>query len=138
MGVYDEIINMPRHISKTRRGMSNTERAAQFAPFAALTGFEFVIHAAGRINSKRAEISEDARYELNIKLADIERYGSDAKVKIVYFVSDTGGDNDVGEYKEYEGYIKSIDTIEGVLICLDGNKINILDIADISILGKDE
>ena len=56
---YDDIINMPHHTSSTHPQMSLYDRAAQFSPFAALTGFESAIEETGRITERRVELSED-------------------------------------------------------------------------------
>ncbi len=57
---YDEIINLPHHVSKTRPQMPMSDRAAQFAPFAALTGYDSAIKETGRLTDERIELDEEA------------------------------------------------------------------------------
>ena len=68
MGNYDDIINMPHHISKKHPQMSRYERAAQFAPFAALSGYEEIIEEEGRLTDNRIEINEEAKFLLDRKM----------------------------------------------------------------------
>ena len=64
---YDEIINLPHHISKTRPQMLMSDRAAQFAPFAALTGYDSAIKETGRLTDERIELDEEALTALDMK-----------------------------------------------------------------------
>ena len=65
---YSSIINLPHHVSETHPHMSLYDRAAQFSPFAALTGYEDAIKEAGRQVSSKIEISEEEKLEINRKL----------------------------------------------------------------------
>ena len=65
---YIDIINLPHYVSKKHPQMSRYERAAQFAPFAALTGYEDIIEEEGRITDNRVEINEEAKYLLDRKI----------------------------------------------------------------------
>ena len=134
--VYDEIINMPRHVSPTRRKMSSLERAAQFAPFAALTGYEGILDEEQRQTFKKLELSEDAIYELNVRLNLIsENLGRDYFVRIIYFVNDERKDG--GRYITYEGMIVRIDDYLKSLFTENGIEIPIGDIYGIQIKGED-
>ena len=64
---YDEIINLPHHVSKTRPQMPMSDRAAQFAPFAALTGYDSAIKETGRLTDERIELDEEALTALDLK-----------------------------------------------------------------------
>ena len=64
---YDEIINLPHHVSKTRPQMPMSDRAAQFAPFAALTGYDSAIKETGRLTDKKIELDEEALTALDMK-----------------------------------------------------------------------
>ena len=55
---YDDIINLPHHVSKTRPQMSMVDRAAQFSPFAALTGYDAAIKETGRLTDEKVNLSE--------------------------------------------------------------------------------
>ena len=67
-GAYDDIINLPHHVSATRPHMSMGDRAAQFAPFAALTGYEDAVREAARLTEERVELTEDAQAALDARL----------------------------------------------------------------------
>ena len=58
---YDDIIDLPHHVSATRPRMSMIDRAAQFSPFAALTGYDAAIKETGRLTDERIELSEESR-----------------------------------------------------------------------------
>ena len=68
MNNYDDIINMPHHESTVYKRMPTLNRAAQFTPFAALTGYEDAIEETGRITTERKEIDEYLKAEINDKL----------------------------------------------------------------------
>ena len=72
-GKYDDIINMPHHISKKHPQMSIEMRSAQFAPFAALTGYEDAVEETGRLTSERIDIDEELKVILNKKLKTIQK-----------------------------------------------------------------
>ena len=88
-GKYQDIINLPHHVSKTHPQMPLYDRAAQFSPFAALTGYEDAIRETARLTDNWVQLSEDKKQELDEKLrqliADRERTES---VTIIYFQPD--------------------------------------------------
>ena len=89
MNKYEDIINLPHHVSKTRKPMSLYNRAAQFAPFAALTGYDDAIKETSRITEQRIELSEELKNMLNQKIKLIsENIKLQPKVSITYFVPD--------------------------------------------------
>ncbi|MBE6543525.1 MAG: hypothetical protein E7675_03925 [Ruminococcaceae bacterium] len=135
MDIYDDIINLPRHESKTRRKMTNAERAAQFAPFAALTGYDGVVAEAYRITDGSIELSEDAAYELNIKLDKISKRIDEApRVVITYFIKDLKKEG--GAYVTVEDRAEKIDEYERILITQSA-QIPIKDIISIDIYNED-
>lgn len=107
-GKYDDIINLSRPISKKYKPMSLYDRAAQFAPFAALTGHEEEIKETARLTDNKIELDEDEKINLNEKIKYIMmNMDMDIQVKITYFVPDekkTGG-----EYRTKTGIIKKVD-----------------------------
>ena len=133
MGDYDNIIEHPHHQSKTRPHMPMTKRAAQFSPFAALTGYEELIMESQRLTEERVELDEDAAAELNRKLQQIDRGQSSAT--ITYFIPDMQKSG--GAYTIATGEIKKIDKFENRLIMADGTTIYIDDIFDISFDSPD-
>ena len=86
---YDEIINLPHHVSKTRPQMPMSDRAAQFAPFAALTGYDSAIKETGRLTDERIELDEEALTALDMKYQLLMDALNEApKVTITYFQPD--------------------------------------------------
>ena len=131
MSRYDDIINLPHHVSPTRQRMSMLDRAAQFAPFAALTGYDDSIAEAGRLTTERRELSEQEQNELNRRFDFlISRLKGSSEVDIVHFVPDERKPG--GEYQTTTGSIKNISLPERI-ITLDTGVIIHLD--DISYIG---
>lgn len=129
-GPYDDIIHLPRHVSKTRRPMSRSNRAAQFSPFAALTGYDAAIRETGRLTAERIELGEDAKEVLNRKHGYLsQRIAETPLITVTYFAPDekkTGG-----VYVTVTERLKKTDTIESVLILEDGTEIPFDDVLDI-------
>src|ERR1035437_4752031 len=95
MDPYDDIIHLPHHISTTHPHMSAYDRAAQFAPFAALTGHDAAIAETARLTERRVELDEYSKADLNQRLCIIQdRMDEQPEVSITYFQPDqrkTGG-----------------------------------------------
>ena len=86
---YDDIINLPHHVSPTRQRMSMHDRAAQFAPFAALVGYDDAVAETARLTESRPELDEQEQRIINEKLAYIaEHINEHPEVCIKYFVPD--------------------------------------------------
>ena len=131
MGKYDDIINLPHHESKNHPRMSNMNRAAQFAPFAALVGFSESIKNSEEILEKRIELSEDKKQEIAAFMHEIKLNTHDLKdISVKYFVLKNKAKN-LGKYIVYKGKIKRIDEVEGKIIFLNRKSIYIKDIYDI-------
>ena len=127
---YDDIINLPRHISKTRRPMSQKNRAAQFAPVAALSGFESSIKETARLTDSKIELDEYDKLYLNEKIKIIQNSLKDKNlVKITYFKKDKTKEG--GSYIVIEGIVKDIDEDNLTIIMKDNSKIIINDILEI-------
>lgn len=127
---YADIINLPHHVSSKHPQMSISDRAAQFSPFAALTGHEEAIKETARLTDERIELDEDRKYRLNEKLQMILRRNEKyPKVSVLYFVPDTKKTG--GSYASYTGRIKKIDEYEKILVMTDGTKIEIDQIYEI-------
>ena len=108
MDKYEDIINLPRHVSINHKHMSNHDRAAQFAPFAALTGYDHLIREVARETSTKIIISSDKKEEISNKLTYIKNHLNDLiEVKIIYFVKDDKKDG--GKYLTIKGIITRID-----------------------------
>ncbi len=119
---YDDIINLPRHISAVHPPMPVADRAAQFMPFAALTGFGDAIEETGRLTDERPELEEDAIESLDRKLQYLrERVGNHPEISVTYFKPDVRKAG--GAYVTAAGRIKKIDFYGRVLVMEDGTGI---------------
>lgn len=127
---YDDIINLPRHVSKTRSQMSQRDRAAQFSPFAALTGYENVVAETARHTDERLELSEDRQAKINECLRIIlENISERPEVKITFFLPDKLKSG--GGYTAKIGFVKLIDESTKNVVFTDNFSIPIADIYDI-------
>ena len=130
MGKYDDIINLPHHVSKTRPRMSLEQRSAQFAPFSALTGYEDEIAETGRLVDGRIDLDEEMKQILDRKLKEItDNIKEQPRATITYFEPDNKKDG--GEYITATGKIKKLDKYKNVIILADGTEIPINDVVDI-------
>lgn len=112
---YKDIINMPHHVSKKHPPMSMEARAAQFAPFAALTGYGDSVKETARLTVKKREINEELKEELDVKLQNIKNNIQDKpKIQITYFKKDTRKEG--GEYISAVGTINKINEYENKII----------------------
>ena len=130
MDEYDDIINLPHHVSKNHRQMPMEMRAAQFAPFAALTGYDAVINETARLTDQQVELEDYDNERLNRKYAElIENISEHPVVTVSYFKPDErkGG----GAYVSKTGHIKKVDTYEQQMIMEDGTAIPLAAIVDI-------
>ena len=128
---YDDIINLPHFESKKHPRMSLEARSAQFAPFAALNGYEDAVKETARLTEKRIEIDDGLKQILNNKLQYIlENNDITPNVIFTYFLSDKRKSG--GKYIEKAGNIKKIDHINGYVILKDKSKIKIDDIINIT------
>ena len=131
MRKYDDIINLPHHQSKTRPHMSIYDRAAQFSPFAALTGYDDAVKEMAKVTCQRKELSEEEKAGLSAKLAMLQaKIREQPEVSITYFVPDEKKAG--GAYLTETGVIKRIDAFERVVIMQNRKEILIEDIVDIS------
>ena len=127
MSKYDDIINLPHHESKTHPKMPRPDRAAQFSPFAALTGFDSIIKEKEAVGDKRIMLDEEAKAELDRKLSMFLKDGNSPAVTITYYCNDE--DAEKGRYLSITGRIREI--AEERIILDTGHQIMIEDILDI-------
>ena len=131
---YDDIIQLSRPVSKKRSPMSNFDRAAQFSPFAALTGYDAVIAETGRLTDTRIELDEGGKALLDEKLQTIrEHLAQQPKVKLTVFCPDSRKSG--GAYETITGNVKKIDTVARILVLTGGEVISIDRIYDIECLA---
>lgn len=135
MHKYGDIINLDHYVSIKHSQMSIMNRAAQFAPFAALTGYSDEISEASRIVDNKLELDDDNINDLNKKLLIINNnIKNKPKVSIIYFVPDKKKKG--GKYINIINNIRKIDLINDKIIFINKSKINISNIIKINILDK--
>lgn len=126
---YDDIINLPHHVSKKHPQMSLHDRAAQFSPFAALTGHKAAINETARLTDEKQILSEDVIAKLNEQLNLIkENISSNPIVTITYFVPDDRKSG--GAYISHTGVVKKIDEYNHTVILTDKTVIPIEQISE--------
>jgi hypothetical protein len=127
---YNEIINLPHHVSKTRPQMPMSDRAAQFAPFAALTGYDSAIKETGRLTDERIELDEEALTALDRKYQLLMDTLDDApEVTIIYFQPDERKAG--GQYVSATGTVKKVDTFGRRILLQDGTRIPLDSVYDL-------
>ena len=127
---YNDIINLPHHVSSTRPQMPILDRAAQFAPFAALTGYDAAIKETGRLTDEKIEMDEEALNILNMKYQIlVDSLDDEPEVTFTYFKPDERKAG--GAYVKVTGIVKKVDDFERLIVMQDGTKLpmdNILNI----------
>ena len=125
---YDDIINMPRHISLKHKPMAIKDRAAQFLPFAALTGYDDEIKETARLTDEKIYLSEETTSVINKKICILSE-GVLPEISITYFVPDEKKSG--GSYVTESGTVKKIDDYKKVIVMKNGTEIPFKDILDI-------
>ena len=124
---YDDIIHLPHHVSRNHPQMPLRDRAAQFAPFAALTGYEAAVEETARLTAERRELDPQEAEELNRRLATlISRLPDRPEVTIEYFVPDERKSG--GAYVTETGVVRHISITERVLVMESGTEIPMEDV----------
>lgn len=119
---YEDIIHLPRPISKTHIPMSLQDRAAQFSPFAALTGYDAAVAETARLTETAMELDVDAQAELSEKLLLLQRRISQApSVTVTHFVPDLRKAG--GTYVTTTGILRKLDSLNQWLLLEDGTRI---------------
>ena len=127
---YDDMIYMQNPMPTCKPRMSLHERAAQFSPFAALTGYEDAVEETARLTDARLELSEDMKTILNEKMQmTVDNVDTDPIVTITYFVPDKRKAG--GAYVDVTGIVKEIDEYERCIVMTDKNKITIKQVRSI-------
>ena len=128
---YDDIINLPHHISKKHPQMSLYARSAQFAPFAALTGYEEAVKETARETNERIDIEDELKSILDGKLQIIlEQIKNHPEISITYFIADSKKNG--GEYVTVTGLVKKVDLYNQYIYLIDYTEIPINEIMYIS------
>ena len=129
---YEDIINLPHHVSKKHPQMSLDARSAQFAPFAALTGYDDVIEETARVTNTRKEINEELKMILDNKLQIIMEHILDKpEITVTYFKPDLKKSG--GTYEKVTGKVIRIDRYKQLIVLENKIEILISNISDINI-----
>lgn len=130
MGNYDDILNLPHKQSSTRPHMAVADRAAQFAPFAALVGYDDAVRETARLTDRKHEHSEYVLEQLNAKINFLAQHLSEQpEVQITYFQADKNKAG--GTYLQCAGTVKKIDVYKQTIVLLDGKTVFFEDIQEI-------
>lgn len=129
-GPYDDIINLPHHVSDKRPQMSMQNRAAQFSPFAALTGYDSAIRETARLTDTKLELTEETMAVLNTKLQmAADSIAEQPELSFTYFKPDEKKAG--GAYVTVSGAVKKVDDYERLVILQSGERIPIDNLLDI-------
>ena len=132
MNKYQDILYQARPVSKVHQPMSKSNRAAQFSPFAALTGYEDAVQETARLTTDKITLSEDQIQIINSVLNEISQYLPHSPyVQITYFEPDKRKQG--GSYQQISGTIKKIDDVYGMVIMKGNIRIPVHQIVHISI-----
>lgn len=127
---YDKIINLPHHVSSTRPHMSMIDRAAQFSPFAALTGYDAAVRETARLTEQKIELDEYEKAALDQRILLLQEHLKELpEVTITHFVPDERKDG--GKYVSITEAVKKIDTYEKQIVLVGKSKIPIENILSI-------
>ena len=128
---YDDILPLPHHVSEKHPPMSRLDRAAQFSPFAALTGYEAAVEETARLTDQRIELDESEKGAIDQRLTLLqERLPDPTEVTITYFMPDKKKAG--GAYVSVSGTVKKIDDYERMVILHNGTSIPIDDILHVN------
>lgn len=128
--MYEDIIKLPHYTSEKRPRMSREARAAQFSPFAALTGHDEAIKETARLTDKKIELDETTKTILNEKFSFIiEHINSQPEITVTYFIPDDHKAG--GMYVDFTGEVKKYDYLSRTLHFVDMTEITVDDIIEI-------
>ena len=131
MGEYDDIINLPHHVSRKHPQMSIHDRAAQFAPFVALTGHGEAIAETARLTDRKIELDDYERLKLDEKLLILQEHIMEMpEISVTYFCPDEKKEG--GRYVTLTKALRKINVVERTLLMEDGMQIRIEDILEVS------
>ncbi len=134
MGKYDDIIDLPHHVSPTQPHMPMPDRAAQFTPFRALTGYEDTVRETARLTEERPQLTEEEKAVIDGKLHLLAEELADCPaVTLTYFRPDRKKAG--GAYVTLTDRLKKIDSHGGALVLAGGERILLKDILDIQIIA---
>lgn len=124
---YEDIIDLPHHVSGKHPPMDMEKRAAQFMPFRALTGYEDAVAETARLTQRKIDLSEEERADLDVRLRLLsERLQEKPLVRVTYFLADPLKEG--GSYESFTGRLRRIDPYEKSLVFVQGERIPLKDI----------
>ena len=130
---YEDILHLPHHVSKTRPPMSMADRAAQFSPFAALTGYDDAILETGRLTDEKLEAGEERLAVLNTQFRILMDHLADhPEISVTYFVPDDRKSG--GAYVTVKGKVKKVNDFDRFLVLQDGLRIPMDDVAEMEFI----
>ena len=133
---YEKIINLPHHVSKTRAQMSISDRAAQFAPYSALSGYEDAVEETARLTDRRIELDEYEKEKINSDLTSLLASPNGRLIRLTYFCPDRYKNG--GAYVSVTGEFSYIDEVKRELVLIGGYRVIIDEISELKILENEE
>lgn len=132
MGKYDDILNLPHHVSSVHPHMSMHDRAAQFSPFSALTGYDDTVRETARLTDEKQELTADRINDLNQKITFLKEHAEERPdVTIEYFIPDEKKAG--GKYITLSGKLRRIDEYNHNMVFASGEEIPLNDIFEIEL-----
>ena len=127
---YEDMLELPHPVSKTHPQMPRRDRAAQFAPFAALTGYEEAVREAARLTEEKMILDEDSKEQLDWKLRCLqEKVKEKPTITVTYFLEDEKKKG--GKYVTVTGVLKKIDSYTHQFVLESGEEIPVDDIVSL-------
>lgn len=127
---YEDMLHLPHHVSRTHPRMPANDRAVQFAPFAALTGYDAAVRETARLTTEKIALDENVKAMLDRKLRLLlERLPEQPQISVTYFQPDERKAG--GAYLTFTGAVRRIDVYDGALVMANGKRIPVDDILEI-------
>ena len=133
---YEKIINLPHHVSKTRPQMSISDRAAQFAPYSALSGYEDAVEETARLTYRRIELDEYEKEKINSDLTSLLASPNGRLIRLTYFCPDRYKNG--GAYVSVTGELSYVNEVKRELVLIGGYRVIIDEISELKILENEE
>ena len=131
---YEKIINLPHHVSTKRPQMSNYDRAAQFAPYSALSGYEDAVEETARLTDQKCELDDYEKEKINTALTDLLGSDDDKTARITFYQPDKKKKG--GAYITTIGQIGDFDELNREITLTNSRIIKIDDIIEINIIAQ--
>ena len=131
---YENIIDLPHQVSKSRPRMSRLDRAAQFAPYSALSGYEAAVRETARLTDRKTELDDYEKEKIDQTLNDLLASDVEVKASLTFFCPDRKKEG--GSYITLTGEIYKIDGIERKIIMVGGEEIMLDDLVNVQKIEK--